>query len=81
MPMDTDDVCVRVLTDVPHETRIRVRGSTEFKCWDHEEAEKFSYLCEYYRQSVLTWLMRISPTSDIANVARFMDSNVENLVC
>ena len=54
MPMDTDDVCVRVLTDVPHETRIRVRGSTEFKCWDHEEAEQFSYLCEYYRKSVLT---------------------------
>lgn len=54
MPMETDDVCIRSLTDVPYENRIRVQGITDFKCIDQQETRQYNYLCEYHRQSVIT---------------------------
>ena len=54
MPMDTDDVCPRALTDVSYENRIRVRGSTSFSCLDQKEVMQYYFLCEYYRQSVIS---------------------------
>nr|XP_022311390.1 uncharacterized protein LOC111116695 [Crassostrea virginica] len=54
MPMDTDDVCPRSLHDVPYENRIRVRGSTSFRCMDQKEVMQYYFLCEYYRQSVIS---------------------------
>ena len=54
MPMDTNDVCPRLLDDVPNENRIRVRGSTSFRCMDQKELMQYYFLCEYYRQSVIS---------------------------
>ena len=53
MPMQTDDVCPRNLNDVPEENRIRIKGSTNFQCWDHIESMQYFFLCEYYRYFVI----------------------------